>query len=104
MDEQAHYSDGSFQTIKQGLDPAFSYIVFERTVVRGADASFDDVFDTLSALQKPDTVWRIYTDKIERILWLVIQMVPEHAEDIMNEVLETALKKDLKYYYYRNRR
>jgi hypothetical protein len=100
MDRPTQYFSSEFKKVKKDLDPAFSYVVIERSDVSSNDDSFTDVLDTLTFLRKHDIQWRVYKGETERLRWLVIKLLPAHAEEVMQEILSAGLKKEMKYYFY----
>jgi len=90
----------SFTEVKRNLNPAFSYMVFERST--GSDESWDFsyVFRILSRLKRKAVENKIYQDQTTGSRLLIVKMEPKETEGIMQEIFEIGLPKDFTYYVY----
>ena len=92
----------TFAEIKRKLDPAFSYMVFEKEEGSGEGGDFYEVIQTLSALKNRDLGRQICRDVSRGKMLLVIKMEPEEAEVVMQEIIETGFSRQINYYLYRS--
>ena len=90
----------AFEEIKRNLNPAFSYMVFERST--GSDESWDfsKIFEILSRLKRKALENKIYQDQSTGSHLLMVKMEPKETEGIMQEIFKIGLPKDFTYYVY----
>jgi hypothetical protein len=89
--------------IKQKLDPAFSYIVFEKTLVSGESSSFRKIINFLSRFKKNLISYEDYSDKDGRHLLLVVKLAPIELEYISQEIVNIADPEDFSFIIYDSR-
>ena len=92
----------SFEEIKRNLDPAFSYIVFERDLGLNEGKGFSEVIQALSCLRKKDLGWQIYNDEARGIDFLLVKMEPGQDELIMKKIVDTGLPQDFICSFYKS--
>lgn len=92
----------TFAEIKRNLDPAFSYMVFEKKEGSGESGDFYEVIQTLSTFKNRDLGRQICRDVSRGKMFLVIKMEPEEAEVVMQEIIETGFSRQINCYLYRS--
>jgi len=92
----------SFEEVKQNLDPASSYLVFERAKVRREGQEFSEIVEVLSGFKHRKLEWHICLDALMKKALLVVKVESGQEEAIMEEILDTGLRKDLLYSIYRS--
>jgi hypothetical protein len=90
----------SFEKIKRGLDPAYSYIVFERCTEASAESAFREVFEALMHMDFGFYERQVLHDKALGGLLLVIKFGPGRSDKIMQAFMNTGLPKDIIFYAY----
>ena len=92
----------SFTEIKKGLDPNFSYIIFEKDFRPGDEADFSEITGLLH--QKEGVIDReIHLDHERQRLLLVARLDPEHAGNRLQELLAAPLPTDINISVYEKR-
>jgi hypothetical protein len=90
----------TFEKIKRGLDPAYSYIVFERCTEAPAESAFREVFEALMHMDFGFYERQVLHDKALGRLLLVIKFAPGRSDKIMQAFMNTGLPKDITFYAY----
>jgi hypothetical protein len=90
----------TFEKIKQGLDPAYSYMVFERLSEAKAESPFQEVFEALSRMDFGFYERQVLRDDSRGRLLLVVKFGPGRIENIMQEFLNIGLPEDITFYAY----
>lgn len=90
----------TLEKIKRGLDPAFSYMIFERSSRAGPEEAFREVIEALSRMD-----FGFYERQLLRIdeggrLLLVVKFGPGRMDETMQEFLNVGLPKDITFYAY----
>ena len=92
-----------FKKIKRSLDPAYSYLIFERTFSSTNDDMFQIIIDAISHLNLGIFESRIHHDKNLELSLLVVRIDPNRADNIMQEVLNIRMPNDIIFYSYGSR-
>jgi hypothetical protein len=90
----------TFEKIKQGLDPAHSYMVFERLTVEKAESAFQEVFKALARMDFGFYERQVLHDQARGRLLLVVKFGPGRIDSIMQEFLNIGLPEDITFYAY----
>jgi hypothetical protein len=89
-----------FEKIKRGLDPAYSYMIFERLAEASAENAFREVFEALSLMDFGFYERQVLRDEARRRLLLVVKFGPGRTDNIMQEFLNIGLPEDITFYAY----
>jgi hypothetical protein len=89
--------------IKQKLDPAFSYLFFEKDVRPEEASSFDEITSLLSRYHKGINKKALYYDDTVNLLFLVVELVPRQKDKIISEFLNVQLPGNITFYIYGDR-
>ena len=92
-----------FGKIKRTLDPAFSYVIFEKTSASANEEMFQEIFDAISHLKLDVLDWKIHHDKVERITLLVVKVNPGRTDKILEEFVNAGIPKDIIFYSFGSR-
>ena len=90
----------SIEAIKRGLDPAYSYMIFERLTEAGAERAFKDVLDALVRMDFGFYERQVLRDEARGRLLLVVKFGPGRIDNIMQEFLNIGLPEDITFYAY----
>jgi hypothetical protein len=93
----------SFAEIKGSLDPACSYLVFEKAMGYGEEGEFQEIIEVLSQLKERVLEREIHRDEATGLILLVVKLDPEQEGRTMEEFLEIGLPEDITWYYYGKR-
>jgi hypothetical protein len=89
-----------FEQIKAELDPAFSYMVFEKTTEAREQSAFREVFAVLERMGHGVLEYKLHSDDARGRLLLVVKFGPGRTDSIMQEFLNEGLPKDITFYAY----
>jgi hypothetical protein len=103
MNPDTKLSSSNFEEIKRGLDPSYSYLVFEKAIGSRDEVEFPEVTQLLTRLKKRVLGREIHRDQVRGLLLLVVKLEPEPADNTVQEFLEIGLPKEITFYYYGNR-
>ena len=78
----------SFDEIKQQLDPAYSYLILEKTVENNMDAEFEAILTFLSPYKEAIETHEIFRDKSRGRMMLIVRLVQEQKDHIIREILK----------------
>ena len=92
-----------FEKIKRSLDPAFSYLIFEKTLSSEDSDVFQDIIDGISRLNLRIFDSKIHHDKRLELSLLVIRIDPNRADNIMQDVLNIGIPNAITFYSYGSR-
>jgi hypothetical protein len=92
-----------FEKIKRSLDPAFSYLIFEKTFSPGDNDVFQDIIDGIMNLNLRILDSKIHHDKNLELSLLVVRIDPNRADNIMQDVLNIGIPNDMTFYSYGSR-
>lgn len=90
----------SFEKIKQELDPAFSYMIFEKIAGSSEETEFRAVFSALHSLNLGSHEYKVFRDEARGRLLLVVRFKPGRTDKIMQEFLNIGLPEDITFYAY----
>lgn len=90
----------SFENIKRGLDPAYSYIVFERRGEAQVEMAFREVFEALAQMDFGFYERQVLRDQARGCMVLIIKFGPGRSDKIMHAFLELGLPEDITFYAY----
>jgi hypothetical protein len=90
----------TFERIKQGLDPAYSYMVFERLDEERAESAFNEVLAALSHLDFGFYERQVLRDEGRGRSFLIVKFGPGRIDNIMQEFLNIGLPEDITFYAY----
>ena len=93
----------SFAEIKGSLDPACSYLVFEKAIGYGDTKEFQEITEVLSQLKERVLEREVHRDETTGLILLVVKLDPEREDKTMEEFLEIGLPEDITWYYYGKR-
>lgn len=100
MIERVKPVSSTFEKIREGLDPAYSYVVFEKTAGSREDAELREVVRTLKRLKLSVRRTRIFHDDATGKLLLMVRFDPGRADEIMQEIVSIGLPEDVTFYAY----
>lgn len=89
-----------FENIKQTLDPAYSYLIFEKAVTSYGEDEFSEIFNALSKLNLENFEWKIHHDKVKEVALLVVKVDPDRPDKILEKFLGMGIPKDITFYSY----
>lgn len=89
-----------FEKIKQTLDPAYNYMIFEKATNSNDEDEFQEIFDTISHLKLRNFEWKIHHDKVKGVALLVIKVDPDRPDKILEKLLTIGIPKDIIFYSY----
>jgi hypothetical protein len=90
----------TFEKIRQGLDPAHSYMVFEKATEDIAESAFKEVFQALSRMDFGFYERQVLRDETRGRLLLIVKFGPGRIDSIMQEFLNIGLPEDITFYAY----
>lgn len=94
----------SFDKIKEELDPAYSYMIFERAMGEG-ETEFREICEALDRLdlgERPIGARqrRVFRDESRRRVLLIVKFDPGRTDRIMQEFMNIGLPEDVTFYAY----
>ena len=92
-----------FNEIKRTLDPAYSYVIFEKAVGSIDEDEFHEVFDAISCLKLGIFGWKIHQDKTQGKALLVVKVDPGRTDTILEELFKAGMPKDITFYSFGSR-
>jgi len=93
----------SFERIRKGLDPAYSYVIFEKAAGSCEDPELREVVRALERLNASIHRTEIFRDDAGKKLLLVVKFDPGRADEIMLEFVSIGLPDDVTFYAYGSR-
>jgi hypothetical protein len=87
-----------FGKIKQTLDPAYSYLIFQKAAGKPDEDEFYAIFDAIARLELAILEWKIYHDESESVALLVVKVNPERTDKILAEFVNEGMPKDIFFY------
>jgi hypothetical protein len=97
--KEEEFISSTFEQIKQDLDPAFNYIVFER-VGPVSKTTLREVFEALNRLDMSIHELKAFYDRAGRKMLLVAKFDAGRTDRIMEEIFNAGLPKDVIFYGY----
>jgi hypothetical protein len=89
-----------FEKIKQKLDPAYNYVIFEKETKSKDEDEFSEIFDAISRLKLGNIEWKIHHDKVKGLALLVVKVGPDRPDKILEKFLTIGIPKDINFYSY----
>ena len=90
----------NFEEIKRQLDPAYSYMIFEKASESGEKAEFQQIFDILLRLDLSLHEWKCFRDEARGILLLMVRFDPGQTSQIVQDFLNIGLPDGITFYAY----
>jgi len=90
----------TFEKIKRGLDPACSYMVFERHSEAQVEMAFREVFEALAQMDFGFYERQVLRDQARGCMVLIIKFGPGRSDKIMHAFLDLGLPEDITFYAY----
>jgi hypothetical protein len=100
MDSREQAVPSSIAEIKRGMDPAFSYIIFEKIAGPGRDGGFSDIERIISGFPDLKRQWRLYQDQSAGKILLVVRMGQKTVEPVLEKLLACELCRDVSFSVY----
>lgn len=91
------------EKIKRTLDPAYSYVIFEKSSGSTDEDEFQGVFDVISRLKLGIFERKIYYDKTNGVAILVVKIDPGRTDKILEEFINMGIPKDITFYSFGSR-
>jgi hypothetical protein len=92
-----------FEKIKRSLDPAFSYLIFEKTLSSEDNDVFQNIIDGIIHLNLRIFDSKIHHDKNLELSLLVLRIDPNRADNIMQDVINIGIPNNVIFYSYGSR-
>ena len=89
-----------FEMIKQTLDPAYNYVIFEKATNSNDKNEFPEIFDAISHLKLRNVEWKIHHDKVNGVALLVMKVDPDRPDKVLEKFLNIGIPKDITFYSY----
>jgi hypothetical protein len=89
-----------FEKIKRSLDPAHSYLIFEKAFLSRDNDMFHDIIDGIRQLDLEIFDFKIHHDKTLGLSMLVVKVDPNRADHIMQDVLNIGIPDDIIFFSY----
>lgn len=89
-----------FEKIKQTLDPAYNYVIFEKAAGPNDENEFPEIFDAISHLKLGNFEWKIHHDKVNGVALLVVKVDPDRPDRILEKIFSIGIPKDITFYSY----
>jgi hypothetical protein len=100
MRKDDHSFSANFDEIKENLDPAFSYLIFEKAGDEENDNDFEEIVSILASFKKSIINHDVYRDSSGRRGLLVIQLRPRQKNMLASEIVKIRLPKNIITYIY----
>ena len=91
------------EKIKRTLDPAYSYVIFEKSSGSTDEDEFQGVFDVISRLKLGIFERKIHYDKTNGVAILVVKIDPGRTDKILEEFINMGIPKDITFYSFGSR-
>ena len=92
-----------FGKIKQALDPAYGYLVFQKATAARNKNEFYAIFNVIDRLQLDILEWKIHYDQAESIALLVVKVNPGRTNKLLEEFVNEGVPKDIIFYSFGSR-
>jgi hypothetical protein len=97
--KKEEFISSTIEQIKHDLDPAFSYIIFERAGP-ASKVTLREIFDALNHLNMSIHELKTFHDRAGGKMLLVAKFDPGRTDSIMEEIFNAGLPKDVIFYGY----
>lgn len=88
------------EKIKRGFDPAYGYVVFERTAGAEGDKGFRDLLEILGHLELECHEREVIHDEANGRVLLVIRFDPGPTDRVMEVLFNAGLPEDIFFFVY----
>ena len=92
-------ASATLEKIKQGLDPAFSYVIFEKDG-RSEKNTWIELYAALGGLNLPVLELKTFEDQSRGKMLLVARFEAGRTDALMEEMIGARLPKDVVFYVY----
>ncbi len=89
-----------FEKIKRSLDPAYSYLIFEKVFTSVDKDVFHNIIHSIARLNLGFFDSKIHHDKHLGLSLLVVRVDPNRADHIMQDVLNAGIPDDMTFFSY----
>jgi hypothetical protein len=89
-----------FERIKRSLDPAYSYLIFEKTLSSGSKDVFKNIISGVRRLNLGIFDSKIHHDRRLGLSLLVIRVDSNRADHIMQDVINIGIPDDITFFSY----
>jgi hypothetical protein len=89
-----------FEKIKRSLDPAYSYLIFEKAFLSGENDVFKSIINGIKQLNLEIFDSKIHHDKNLGLSLLVVKTDPGRADNIMQDILNIGIPDDMNFFSY----
>jgi len=89
-----------FEKIKRSLDPAYSYLIFEKAFSSVDKDVFHNIIYGIGELNLGIFDAKIHHDKHLGLSLLVVRIDPNRADHIMQDVLNAGIPDDMTFFSY----
>jgi hypothetical protein len=103
VQQDNHSISGGWTELKQNLDPSFSYLIFEKNAGQEKPDDFKEIVSILSPFKKRIREHNIYQDGSGCRCLLVVQLRSRQKNQIISEIMNVKLPKDITLYIYGRR-
>jgi len=103
MSKEKEIKSISLSQIKKNLEPNYSYIVFEKTLVPGESADTQKILSLLTRFKKNFVSHEDYCDETGRHLFVVVKLAPIELEYISQELISISNPEDFSFIIYNSR-
>ena len=93
-------TSSTFAEIKQSLDSAYSYMIFEKSEVSKKGNEFKEIISILSCFEKSVLECEVHRDKAGGNLMLLVKLDPKNGTKMSQEFFNIRLPKDTTFYVY----
>jgi hypothetical protein len=100
MINNREFATASLESIKQRLDPAYCYIVFEKAADPVEESPFGEVLAMLDRLGRVVRDLKLFQDDRKGSVLLVAKFDPGRTDRIVEEILDAGLPGDVVTYAY----
>jgi len=90
----------SFAKVKRDLDPAFSYMIFEKDAQSYGDTQFKKIDPLVSRLKEGLVKQEVHYDQAAGRVLIVAKLDLKDTDKIINEFLNVILQKNINFYVY----
>ncbi len=91
----------NFVWIKQGLDPAASYVIFEHDLKHQGESIFDPGHRVYGFLKEKDLPWQQVVDMDLAMEYLVIQVLPGKEDKVLGGILGFGFSENIVFYIFK---
>jgi len=92
-----------FENIKRSLDPAYSYMIFEKAIKSTDTDTFQEIISRLSRLDLKIFECRIHHDEANGLALLVVKVDQDRTDNIVQKVLNIGIPNNFIFYSYGKR-